>query len=404
MMCAVRPPLLPLAACVTAVVGALAPGVEAGGASPATTAAVRTLVRPGVLDAPAGLAFDGTGDLFVADSGHCRVAVVAAHNGSFDGLRLRRGAVTTLVGGFCRGPRSIGHPTGLAIDAQGDVFVAEATAQRVQVVRAGGHPTVVTVAGTGQPGFTGNGQPASDSALDQPTAVAVDAAGDLFIADTANCLVRAVPAHNATLFGQAMTAGDLYTVAGVRVCGTAGRGGASGAAQLWDPVAVAIDSSGTQLLVADRGDQSVLLATTRGGTFWGTPVGAGNIGVVVGGTGSYGPYLADGLSANGGTAELNDPRGVAVGPDGALLVTDGFMHALRVVPAADGTLFGQTVKAGAFYTLAGALPVSTSTGGGNGTRWVLTHMDTPSGVALSPAGSVVFSDAGTGTVRTVAGP
>jgi DNA-binding beta-propeller fold protein YncE len=409
MMCAVRSPLLPLAAAVTVVVGVFLPAVAGGGspsafgAAPPTAASVRTLVGPGVLDAPTALAFDATGDLFVADSGHCRVAVVPARNGSLDGLRLRTGRVATLVGGSCRGPRSIGHPTGLAVDAHGDVFIAEATAQRVQVVREGARPTPVTVAGTGRPGFTGNGQPATDSDLNQPTAVAVDAAGDLFIADTANCLVRVVAAHSTTLFGEAMTTGDLYTVAGVRVCGTAGQGGPLAAAHLWDPVAVAIDPSGTQLLVADRGDQSVLLATTRGATYWGTPVAAGDIGVVVGGTGSYGPYLADGLSANGGTAELNDPRGVAVGPAGALLVTDGFMHALRMVPATDGTLFGQTVKSGAFYTLAGALPVSTRTGAGNGTRWVRTHADTPSGVALSPGGNVVFSDAGTGAVRMVAG-
>jgi hypothetical protein len=395
---------LPLAAGVAVVVGAFLPAFEAGGGAAPNAPTVRTLVGPGVLDGPTALALDASGDLLVADSGHCRVAVVASHNGSFDGLRLRTGTVTTLVGGSCRGRRSIGHPTGLAVDGQGDVFIAEATAQRVQVVRSGAHPAAVTVAGTGQPGFTGNGQPASASDLDQPTAVAVDTAGDLFIADTANCLVRAVPAHSTTVFGQAMMAGDLYTVAGVRVCGTAGQGGPVGAAQLWDPVAVAVDSSGTQLLVADRGDQSVLLAPTSGGTYWGTRVAAGDIAVVAGGTGSYGPYLADGLSANGGVAELNDPRGVAVGPDGALLVTDGFMHALRVVPAADGTLFGRTVKAGAFYTLAGALPVSTSTGAGNGTRWVLTHVDTPSGVALSPAGNVVFSDAGTGAVRMVVGP
>ena len=85
--------------------------------------------------------------------------------------------------------------------------------------------------------------------------------------------------------------------------------------------------------MADSGDQSVLLAPDRGGTFYGTAVGAGDIGVVVGGTGGYGPYLADGLSANGPAAELNDPRGIAVGPTGALFVTDGFMHVIRVVPA-----------------------------------------------------------------------
>ena len=53
----------------------------------------------------------------------------------------------------------------------------------------------------------------------------------------------------------------------------------------------------------------------------------------MGGTGSYGPYLADGLSAAGLAAELNDPRGLAVGPTGALFVTDGFMHVIRVVPS-----------------------------------------------------------------------
>ena len=363
---------------------------------------MRTLVGPGVLDAPAGLAFDRSGDLLVADTGHCRVAVLPSYDGSFDGLRLRTGRLATLVGGSCRGAHSIGHPTGVAVDARDDVFVAEATAQRVQEVRAGGRPTAVTVAGTGQPGFTANGHPAVESDLNEPTSVAVDAAGDLFIADTANCLVRAVPAQSTTLFGQAMTAGELYTVAGVRVCGSAGQGGALGAAQLWDPIAVAVDAS-DNLLVADRGDQSVLVAPTHTGIYWGTPVAAGDIGVVAGGAGSYGSYLADGLSANGGVAELNDARGVAVGPMGALFVTDGFMHAVRVVPAADGTLFGRTVKAGDFYTLAGALPVSTSTGAGNGTRWILTRVDTPSGIAVSPSGGVAFSDAGTGAVWMVAG-
>ena len=62
--------------------------------------------------------------------------------------------------------------------------------------------------------------------------------------------------------------------------------------------------------------------------------------MVVGGTGGYGPYLADGLSATGETAELNDPRGVAVGPTGALFVSDGFMHAMRVVPPTTGALLG----------------------------------------------------------------
>ena len=165
--------------------------------------------------------------------------------------------------------------------------------------------------------------------------MAVDGSGDLVIADTANCRVRVLAASSATLFGRAMTAGDLYTVAGTGVCGSAGQGGPVAAAQLWNPVAVAVDGAG-DLLVADDGDQSVLFAPARSGTYYGSTVGAGDIGVVVGGTGGYQPYLADGLPAVGETAELNDPRGLALGPTGALFVTDSLMQVIRVVPSTTG--------------------------------------------------------------------
>ena len=103
----------------------------------------------------------------------------------------------------------------------------------------------------------------------------------------------------------------------------------------------------------------------QGGSHYGTAVGAGDIGVVVGGSGTYGPYLADGLPATGPTAELDDPRGLAVGPTGALFVTDGFMHAIRVVPASDETLLGHAMTGGDLYTVAGALPVQSVAGAGN---------------------------------------
>jgi len=80
------------------------------------------------------------------------------------------------------------------------------------------------------------------------------------------------------------------------------------------------------------------------------------------------------------------------------------MHAVRIVPSVDGSSFGRSMKAGDLYTLAGAVPASTGTGAGNSTRWVLTQMDTPSGIVVSSAGNVVFSDAGEGTVRMVSSP
>ncbi len=395
MMSAVRRLSVALAGLISLAAAVAGAGTAAGGTAPA----VRTVVAPGVLDGPGGIALDAAGDLFVADTGHCRIVVVPSHTGTLDGLHLRAGRATTFAGGTCTGRGALAYPTAVAVDAHGDVYVAEATAQRIEEVRAGSR-TAVTVAGTGTAGFNGDGRAATASELNEPTGVALDAAGDLFIADTANCRVRVLPGGTTTLFGQAVTAGHLFTVAGTGVCGSSGQGGPLAAAQLWNPVAVTVDAAG-DLLVADSGDQSVLLAPARAGSFYGTPVGAGDIGVVLGGTGSYGPYALDGLTATGPAAELDDPRGLAVGPTGALFVTDGSLHVIRVVPPTTGTLLGRTMKGGDLYTAAGALPVATAAGTGDGTRWVLTTMDTPTGVAVSPSGALFYADAGLGSVRVL---
>ncbi len=376
-------------------------GEPAPGAVGAVPTAVHTVLGPGVLDTPGGIALDAAGNLFVADTGHCRVVVVPARSGVLDGLRVRAGRASTLAGGSCTGRGALGPPSAVAVDRQDDVFIAEATAQRVQEVRAGSR-TVVTVAGTGTAGFNGDGPNATARELDEPTGVAVDTAGDVFIADTANCRVRVLPAATTTLFGQNVRAGGLFTVAGTGVCGSSGQGGAVGTAQLWNPVAVTLDAAG-DLLVADSGDQSVLLAPSGSSTstFYGSVVGAGDIGVVVGGTGSYGPYVADGLPANGPTAELNDPRGLSLGPTGALFVTDGFMHVIRVVPAANETLLGRTLRAGDLYTVAGALPVANTAGTNDGTKWVGTQIGTPVGVAVTATGALYYSDAAQSTLRVM---
>jgi hypothetical protein len=390
-----RAPAAVVAAAALLIVVAEGPFVSsAGGAVPA----VRTVLAPGTLDSPAAVALDVAGDAFVADTGHCRVMVIASGNGRRYGGTLRSGRAVTIAGGHCGGSGSFGHPTGIAVDDTGDVYVAEANEQRVKVIEPSG--AVANVAGTGTAGDGGDGGVASSAQLHEPMGVAVDHSGDVFIADTANCKVRVVPGANGSVLGHAVARDHIYTVAGTGVCGSAGQGGAIGGAQLYDPVAVAVDFAG-DLLVADRGDQSVLLATASGGTYYGTAVAAGGIGVVVGGTGSYGPYIADGLPATGVGAELNDVRGIALGPTGTLVLSDGFMHVIRVVPAQSGPLFGRVMTAGDLYTVAGALPVSTAAGSGNGTRWLVTRMGAPTGVAVTKSGSVVYSDAATGAVVRV---
>lgn len=371
-----------------------AAGALPGAAAAAAAVPVQTLLAPGTLDTPASLTLDHAGDVFVADTGHCRVLEIPARSGHDYGVALRRGRPVAVAGGRC-GHGRIGHPSGLAVDTTGDVYIAEANDQRVQVLEPSG--AIANVAGTGVAGAGGNGGVAASAQLHEPTAVAVDRNGDLFIADTANCEVRVVAEADGQILGQPVERDHIYAVAGTGVCGTTGQGGPMGSAQLFDPVALAVDFAG-DLLVADQGDQSVLLATQQGGTFYGTAVGAGDIGVVVGGTGSYGPYVADGLSATSAGAELNDPRGITLGPTGSLVISDGFMHVVRIVPAQTGTQFGRPMTANDLYTVAGALPVQTTAGSGDATRWVLTKMGTPTGVALTAGGALLYCDALTGAV------
>jgi glucose/arabinose dehydrogenase len=256
----------------------------------------------------------------------------------------------------------------------------------------------VAVAGTGIPGYSGNGRPAIKSALNEPTGVAVDAAGDLFIADTANCRVRVVPAQSGIHYDQQMLAGHLYNLVGTGVCGSA-LGYPALASQIWNPVAVAVDQSG-DVYIAGNGDQTVVEVPVRSGDYYGTSIGAGDAQVIIGlvGDGNT-PYFVDGLPATSVVSELNDPEGLAVSPDGVLFVTDGAMHCIRVVPDITSDIFGRIMDGGDMYTLAGALPINNSLGIGDGTKWILTRMGIPYGIAMKASGTVVFSDQGTDQVR-----
>jgi hypothetical protein len=393
--------------CISALAGLLlvsAVGLTENAGARSATPVFRTvagLQHPGILSSPSGIALDAAGDLFVADTDHCRVLFVPDHTAVAYGLHVKSGRAYTLAGSHCGAPRGLSFPTGVAVDRHGDVFIAEATADRVVMVRPGGHAgphPPVAVAGTGAPGYSGNGLPATESALNEPTGVAVDAAGDLFIADTANCRVRMVPALSGMRYGQQMVVGHLYNLVGTGICGSA-LGYPALSSQIWNPVAVAVDLSG-DVYIAGNGDQTVVEVPVRSGNYYGTSIGAGDAQVIIGlvGDGNT-PYLSDGLPATSVVSELNDPEGLAVTPSGVLFVTDGTMHCIRVVPNITTDIFGRVMDGGDLYTLAGALPVSNSLGLGDGTKWILTKMGIPYGIAVKASGAVVFSDEGTGQVR-----
>ncbi len=352
------------------------------------------------LSGPTGVLEDGSGDLFIADTGNCRVREVPARSGTSFGIPVQAGHIVTLGGGPCSSDPA---PVALAVDRTGDLFMALGSAARVEELPATGGSTfgtpvtegrAVTVAGTGVAGSGGDGGPATQSQLDDPTGLAVDASGDLLIADTGNCRVLLVADSNGTRFGVPVVRGHAYTIAGNGICGSSGDGGPATDAEVWDPGALAIDAGG-DLFIADQGNRTIRELAVRTGTYYGVPIAADHLGTVAG-DGSYGPYLIDGLSAQGQTAELNFPTAVALDSSGDLYIADGAEHAIRLVPAGTTTLLGKPAQGGDMYTVAGAM----STGSlYNRTTWIQTRMLEPAGLTLSPGGALIYSDSQADVVR-----
>ncbi len=349
------------------------------------------------------MAVDATGDLFVADSGNCRVVEVASARRTPWGQAVAPHRLYSVVGRSCPGP--LGAPTGVAVDAAGDLYVAAPATHRVWVVAAHsgerlgttvrvGH--LVAVAGSGRSGLAGDRGPATAASLGAPTGVAVDATGDLFVADARDCVVWEVPAHDLNAFGLAMRAGHIYRVAGSGHCATLGssptelgEGGLARDAELSDPTSVAVDPHGN-LLIDDRGDNEIREVALSSGTYFGVPIAAGHIGTVAGtavGTGAYG---GDGTLATAPTAVLDFPFGIAVDRSGNLYIADGYSRAVRVVASSTGNVLGMPVQAGTLATVAGP-PASAAA--------PATAPFDPSAVAVDAAGDVYFTDQGTNTVE-----
>jgi hypothetical protein len=209
----------------TRIAGSPQPGYSGDG-GPATSAQ---------FSSPDGVAVDGTGNLFVVDHGNNRVRKVSP-----DGI------IVTVAGdgtpGFSGdgGPAASAQflgPKGVAVDQTGNLFIADTGNRRIRKVSPSG--IITTVAGSGTPGFSGDGGPAASAQLNAPTGLAVDGAGNLYIADTGNRRIREVSKD-----------GTITTVAGDGDLGSSGDGGPATSAQLYPPNAVAVDGAGN-LFIAD---------------------------------------------------------------------------------------------------------------------------------------------------------
>jgi uncharacterized protein (TIGR03437 family) len=189
------------------------------------------------LDTPTGLALDAAGNLYIADTGNNVIRIVAASNGY----------ITTLsTGSFI-----LKSPKGVAVDAAGNVYIADTNNSRILKVAPSGSITkTTTVAGNSVIGFSGDGGPATSAELSYPAGVAVDAAGNIYIADTNNQRIRMVSAAT----------GIITTVAGNGRSGYTGDGGPATSAQLSFPRVVLLDAS-SNIYVSDAQNNVIRLMT-----------------------------------------------------------------------------------------------------------------------------------------------
>ncbi len=312
--------------------------------------------RRAMLDGPRSLAVDKAGDVFIADTGN---NVIREVHSSWP---MTMAKITTVAGDGTAGFAGDGHkamaaelsaPQGVAVDAAGDLFIADTGNGRVREVRAA-TGIITTIAGPGKSIALRDGGPAIDAAIN-PVSVAVDAGGDVFIADSAHQRVRKVDG----------TTGIISTVAG---------NGARNTDGLYDPSGLAADARGN-VYVADTGNMRVREISAVGGV------------IGVAGSGHSG-YSGDGRQAT--QASLFLATSVAVDQQSDLYIADG-NNVVRMVERSSRAIF----------TVAGTGQVGYSGDAGPATK---AEFDCVQGIAVDGEGDLYIADAQANVVREVFAP
>ncbi len=309
------------------------------------------------LSFPAGLTFDGSGNMYIADSFNSRIRKVGTD-----------GNISTIAGtgafGFAGDKNTatqaiLNRPYSVAVDGAGNVYIADALNHSVRKI-AGGTMSTVVGNGFGVQGSGGDGGPATSAILDTPTAILLDSSGNLYIADTLNNRVRKVG-----------TDGNINTVAGNGAANSTGDGGPATSASLNSPEGLALDGSGN-LYISDTAGHRVRKVTPDGTI---TTIAGNGLG---GQQGDGGPATQ---------ASLYYPKGLAIDKSGNLFIADWLNSRIRVVTP-DGKIY--TAAGNGFFAYYGD--------GGPATSAALRF---PWGLAVDSSGKVYIADDENSVVRVL---
>ncbi len=292
---------------------------------------------------PTGLVFDSSGNLYIADGSASQIRKVTT-----DGI------IHTILSG------TLSYPNGLAIDASGNLYIADTNNDVIRKLAPDGTLTIVAGITPGGGFFNGDGLLATVAALNGPYGVALDAAGNLYIADSSNYVIRRVGSD-----------GIIQSVVGRgNNPGFSGDGGAAANALLMVPGGICFDKSGV-LYIADVANSRIRKVTA-----------AGTISTIIGG-GQL--FSGDGNPAT--SVQLNSPFGSPVVIGGDLFVADSQNNRIRKV-AADGTI----------TTVAG-----TGTAGFSGDNGPATsaQLNLPYSLAADSAGNLYVVDANNPAIRKI---
>jgi hypothetical protein len=315
------------------------------------------------LEMPVSLALDGSGNLYIADSGASRVRMVAATTGTITTVAGNGTAGGSVTNGSPATGVGLNGPFAVAVDRNGNIYIADTFEFTILEVSGG---LIFNFAGNGTAGYSGDGNAATAAEIGNSYGIATDSTNNVYFSDSLETSTATV-AHV-----REVSRGIISTAAGNGDIGDAGDGGPATAAELNFPAGLAVDSFGN-LYITDVYENVI------------RKVSAGTISTVAGNA-----QLGPGFSGDGGpatSAALNNPGGVAVDSNGNIYIADTSNNRIRMVSASTGII--NTIAGNGLRGYTGDYGPATS-----------AELDSPFDVAVTSNGTVLVADS-SGRIRVL---